>query len=79
MKTSKEIVFNYVQKGALIILLLFTFIGFLNPGRISKHISNDSSLLKSVFYFKGFSNGFVDAYYKQFTQKEDSLSTLKKR
>lgn len=78
MKTSKEIVFNYVQKGALIILLLFTFIGFLNPARISKHISNDSSLLKSVFYFKGFSNGFVDAYYKQFTQKEDSLSTLKK-
>ena len=79
MKTSKEIVFNYVQKGALIILLLFTFIGFLNPGRISKHISNDSSLLKSVFYFKGFSNGFVDAYYKQLTQKEDSLSTLKKK
>ena len=78
MKTSKEIVFNYVQKGALIILLLFTFIGFLNPARISKHISNDSSLLKSVFYFKGFSNGFVDAYYKQLTQKEDSLSTLKK-
>ena len=78
MKTSKEVIYNYVQKGALIILLLLTFIGFLNPARISKHIPNDSSLLKSVFYFKGFSVGFVDAYYNQLTQKEDALSTLEK-
>ena len=77
MKTSKESVYNYVQKSALVILLILTFIGFLNPARISKHIPNDSSLLKSVFYFKGFSNGFVEAYYKQLAQSDDSLSTLK--
>ena len=55
-------------------LFLLTFIGFLNPARISKHIQNDISLLKSVFYFHGFSSGFVDAYYNNLNQKEETES-----
>ncbi|MCI6187677.1 MAG: hypothetical protein MR739_11015 [Spirochaetia bacterium] len=49
MKNSKESILNFIHKITLVLLFLLTFIGFLNPARISKHIQNDISLLKSVF------------------------------
>ena len=72
MKNSKESILNFIHKITLVLLFLLTFIGFLNPARISKHIQNDISLLKSVFYFHGFSSGFVDAYYNNLNQKEET-------
>lgn len=78
MKTLKENILNYVLKGSLVLLFLLTFIGFLNPAKISKHISSDSSLLKTAFYFKGFSSGFVDAYYAQFKDNGDYVSSIEK-
>ena len=72
MKHSKESILNFIHKITLVLLFLLTFIGFLNPARISKHIQNDISLLKSVFYFHGFSSGFVDAYYNNLNQKEEN-------
>ena len=71
MSVSKKSVANYVLKTSVILLFFFTFIGFINPARISKHIDSDVSLLKSVFYFKSFSSGFVEAS-KQSAVEEDS-------
>lgn len=71
MSVSKKSVANYVLKTSVILLFFFTFVGFINPARISNHIDSDVSLLKSVFYFKSFSSGFVEAS-KQSAVEEDS-------
>ena len=76
MSVSKKSVANYVLKTSVILLFFFTFIGFINPARISKHIDSDVSLLKSVFYFKSFSSGFVDASKQSATEEDSAVAAI---
>ena len=76
MSVSKKSVANYVLKTSVILLFFFTFIGFINPARISKHIDSDVSLLKSVFYFKSFSSGFVEASKQSATEEDSAVAAI---
>ena len=76
MSVSKKSVANYVLKTSVILLFFFTFIGFINPARISKHIDSDVSLLKSVFYFKSFSSGFLEASKQSATEEDSAVAAI---
>jgi putative aldouronate transport system permease protein len=76
LSVSKKSVANYVLKTSVILLFFFTFIGFINPARISKHIDSDVSLLKSVFYFKSFSSGFVEASKQSATEEDSAVAAI---
>ena len=76
MSVSKKSVANYVLKTSVILLFFFTFIGFINPARISKHIDSDVSLLKSVFYFKSFSSGFVEASKQSVIEEDSAIAAI---
>ena len=52
---------NYGTKIFALLLFLCMFASVLNPGRLSKKMGNNASVVKTVFYFKGAVEGFLNA------------------
>ncbi len=63
---------GYGFKLAVLLLFSFLFIGVINPARISTKLSNNVSLVKTAFYFKGSTQALVNLEKTDESESQDN-------